>query len=112
MEGNKGSYCKDQGRGKELKIRTGNLEERNRDKIKVLSPPCLRNACISAYSVRRLPSLRLFLFSSSLPMLCLGHAIRKLATHMAEWEECSQRRSRRRPWGWKDSENRRAQCGS
>lgn len=84
---------------KGLEMRTGSLEERKKDKIKVHSPPCPKHACISAYPIRASPSPRLLLFLSSLPMLCLGHAIMKLAIHVVELEQCLQRSSSRRPQG-------------
>ena len=60
---------------KGLEMRTGSLEERKKDKIKVHSPPCPKHACIPAYPIRASPSPRLLLFLSSLPMLCLGQSL-------------------------------------
>ena len=53
------------GKMKGLEMRTGSLEERKKDKIKVHSPPCPKHACISAYPIRASPSPRLLLFLSS-----------------------------------------------
>ena len=63
------------GKMKGLEMRTGSLEERKKDKIKVHSPPCPKHACIPAYPIRASPSPRLLLFLSSLPMLCLGQSL-------------------------------------